>query len=308
MSGTTDADRLHRPIAAIFLRLAAVAALGVMFALVKLGSQRGVNLLESVFYRQLLSLPLILGWVALGPGFASLRTQRAGSHVIRMIMGLAAMSLNFLSMMMLPLAEATVIGFAVPLFATVLAAVLLKEPTGRYRWGAVVLGLVGVLVVLRPDTASLHSSGAIVAVVAALATASVTIFIRQLGATEKAATTVVWFTASSLVPLGIGMLWFGQMHDLLTWGILLAMGTAGGTAQLLLTASLRMAPVSVVLPMDYSGLIWATLWGWMMFNTLPLPATLIGAPIIIASGLIILWREHQLGKAQRLGVSEAEAV
>lgn len=308
MSGTTDADRLHQPIAAIFLRLAAVAALGVMFALVKLGSERGVNLLESVFYRQLLSLPLILSWVALGPGFASLRTQRAGSHVIRMIMGLTAMSLNFLSMMMLPLAEATVIGFAVPLFATVLAAVLLKEPTGRYRWGAVVLGLVGVLVVLRPDTASLHSTGAIVAVVAALATASVTIFIRQLGATEKAATTVVWFTASSLVPLGIGMLWFGQMHDLLTWGLLLAMGTAGGTAQLLLTASLRMAPVSVVLPMDYSGLIWATLWGWLLFNTLPLGATLVGAPIIIASGLIILWREHQLGKAQRLGVSEAEAV
>lgn len=308
MTPVTDSDRLHRPIAAIFIRLAAVAALGIMFALVKLGSERGVSLVESVFYRQLLSLPLILGWVALGPGFASLSTQRAGSHVIRMVMGLAAMSLNFLSMMLLPLAEATVIGFAVPLFATVLAALLLKEPTGRYRWGAVVLGLIGVILVVRPDGEALHSTGALVAVAAALATASVTIFIRQLGATEPAATTVVWFTASSLIPLGTAMLWFGQMHDPLTWALLLAMGTAGGTAQLLLTASLRMAPVSVVLPMDYTGLIWATLWGWLLFSTLPLPATWVGAPIIIASGLIILWREHQLGKAQRLGVSEAEAV
>ena len=290
------------------MRLAAVAALGIMFALVKLGSERGVTLVESVFYRQLLSLPLILGWVALGPGFASLKTQRVGSHVIRMVMGLVAMSLNFLSMMMLPLAEATVIGFAVPLFATVLAALLLKEPTGKYRWGAVVLGLIGVIFVVRPDGEALYSTGALVAVVAALATASVTIFIRQLGATEPAATTVVWFTASSLIPLGTAMLWFGQMHDPLTWVLLLAMGTAGGTAQLLLTASLRMAPVSVVLPMDYTGLIWATLWGWLLFSTLPLSATLLGAPILIASGLIILWREHQLGKAQRLGVSEAEAV
>ena len=290
------------------MRLAAVAALGIMFALVKLGSERGVTLVESVFYRQLLSLPLILGWVALGPGFASLKTQRVGSHVIRMVMGLVAMSLNFLSMMMLPLAEATVIGFAVPLFATVLAAFLLKEPTGKYRWGAVVLGLIGVIFVVRPDGEALYSTGALVAVVAALATASVTIFIRQLGATEPAATTVVWFTASSLIPLGTAMLWFGQMHDPLPWVLLLAMGTAGGTAQLLLTASLRMAPVSVVLPMDYTGLIWATLWGWLLFSTLPLSATLLGAPIIIASGLIILWREHQLGKAQRLGVSEAEAV
>lgn len=279
-----------------------------MFALVKLAAQRGVSIVETVFYRQLLSLPLILGWVALGPGFSSLGTQRPGSHVIRMMMGLTAMALNFLSMTMLPLAEATVIGFAVPLFATVLAAVVLKEPTGRYRWGAVVLGLIGVLLVLRPEGDAFHSAGAAVAVVAALATASVTIFIRQLGATEAAATTVVWFTVSSLVPLGLLMLWFGQMHDPLTWVILLAMGTFGGTAQLLLTASLRLAPVAVVLPMDYSGLLWASLWGWVLFAALPLPATLIGAPIIIASGLIILWREHQLGKAQRLAVSEAEAV
>jgi len=298
---------LHRPVAAILIRAAAVAALGVMFALVKLVATRGVNIVETLFYRQLLALPLILGWVAMGPGFASLRTRRVGAHLSRMVVGLSGMVLNFLGMTMLPLAEATVIGFAVPLFATILAAILLREPTGRYRWGAVILGFVGVLVVLRPDGAALHSIGALVALGGAVMTACVSILLRQLGQTEAAATTVTWFTVSSVVPLTVLMLWFGQAHDPLTWALLLAMGSFGGAGQLLLTSALRFAPVAVVLPVDYSGLIWATLLGWLLFGTLPLAATWIGAPIIIASGLIILWREHHLGKANRAAASETSA-
>lgn len=299
MSAQADSPTLHRPVAAILIRAAAVAALGVMFALVKLVGARGVNIVETVFYRQLLALPLILGWVAMGPGFASLRTNKVGAHLSRMVVGLTGMTLNFLGMMMLPLAEATVIGFAVPLFATILAAVWLREPTGRYRWGAVIIGFVGVLVVLRPDGAAFHSTGALVALGGAIMTACVSILLRQLGATEAAATTVTWFTVSSVIPLSVLMLWFGQAHDLTTWLLLIAMGSFGGAGQLLLTSALRFAPVAVVLPVDYSGLIWATLLGWLLFGTLPLAATWIGAPIIIASGLIILWREHHLGKASR---------
>jgi drug/metabolite transporter (DMT)-like permease len=164
-----------------------------------------------------------------------------------------------------------------------------------------------VLVVLRPDGAALHSIGALVALGGAVMTACVSILLRQLGQTEAAATTVTWFTVSSVVPLAVLMLWFGQAHDPLTWALLLALGSFGGAGQLLLTSALRFAPVAVVLPVDYSGLIWATLLGWLLFGTLPLAATWIGAPIIIASGLIILWREHHLGKANRAAASETSA-
>ena len=308
MPSAPPVTALHRPIAGIVMRLLAVAALGIMFALVKLTAARGVSIVESVFFRQLFALPLIVGWVMAGPGFSSVRTQRIGVHITRMMIGLTAMTFNFLGMEILPLAEATVIGFAVPLFATIFAALILKERTGPWRWGAVAVGFIGVLIVWRPDSAALHSSGAMVALAGAVATAAVTIFIRQLGATETATTTVFWFTCTSLVPLGFLMLFSARSHDGTTWALLLILGLSGGVAQLLLTAALRFAPVAVVLPMDYTGLIWASLFGWLLFDKLPVPATLVGAPIIIASGLVILWREHRAGAPIPPGLTDSAAV
>lgn len=304
---TAHSASLHRPVTGILLRLAAAAMLALMFALVKLTAERGVHIVESVFYRQAFALPFVLGWAALGPGLASLRTRRIGTHATRMVIGLGAMTLNFLGMTLLPLAEATVIGFAVPLFATIFAALFLGEKVGRYRVTAIVIGFVGVLVVMRPDSAAMHSSGALIALAGAVATASVTIFIRQLGTTEATTTTVFWFTASSLIPLSVLMLFFARVHDPLTWALLVGIGVTGGIAQLLLTGALRFAPVAVVLPMDYTGLIWASLMGWLLFAALPVPATLIGAPIIIASGLAILWREHRLGRAAQKAAEQPPA-
>lgn len=282
-----------RPILAIVMRLGAAAALSCMFTLVKLSAMRGVHAVEAVFYRQLLALPLILGWAAIGPGLSSLRTDRMRLHASRMVVGLIAMSLNFAGMALLPLAEATAIGFTVPLFATVAAALFLRERVGIWRWSAIALGLAGTLIVVDPSGAALsgHGAGVAVALAGAAMTAAVTILVRQLGATEPATRTVFWFTLLSLVPLAPLMLWFGRAHDPTTFGLLLAMGLAGGVAQILLTAALRLAPVGVVLPMDYSSLIWASLLGWLAFATLPATTTLIGAPIIVTSGLIILWRE-----------------
>ena len=302
---TDSSASLHRPVTGILLRLAAAAVLALMFALVKLTAARGVHIVESLFYRQAFALPLVTAWAMLGPGLPSLKTSRIGTHATRMVIGLGAMTLNFLGMTMLPLAEATVIGFAVPLFGTILAALFLGEKVGRYRISAVLIGFIGVLVVMRPDSAAMHSTGALIALAGAVATASVTIFIRQLGATEAATTTVFWFTASSMIPLSILMIFFARAHDPLTWALLVGIGVTGGIAQLLLTGALRFAPVAVVLPMDYTGLIWASLMGWLLFAALPVPATLIGAPIIIASGLAILWREHRLGKEARAAAVSA---
>ena len=299
----TDRPVEQHALAGIALRLVTAALLAVMFALVKLASTRGVHLVETLFYRQIGSAVCAVGLVAAGPGFASLRTRRVGAHVARMGLGMTAMALNFLAMILLPLAEATAIGFSVPIFSTVLAALLLAEPTGRWRWGAVAAGFLGVLIIVQPGSGEVPVTGAAVALIGALVTASVTIMIRRLGATERASTTVFWFAVSSLVPMGILMLWFAATHDFATWAILAGMALAGGLAQLTLTGALRLAPVSIVMPMDYTSLLWATLLGFWLFAELPTPWTWVGAPVIIASGLVIVWREHRL---RRVSVRAAE--
>jgi drug/metabolite transporter (DMT)-like permease len=290
----TDRPAEQRPLAGIALRLITALLLAVMFALVKLASTRGVHVVESLFYRQIGSAVCAVGLVAAGPGFASLRTRRIGAHVGRMGLGMTAMALNFVAMIMLPLAEATAIGFTVPIFSTVLAALLLGERTGSWRWGAVAAGFAGVLLIVRPGSGHVELAGAGVALVAALLTASVTVVIRRLGATERASTTVFWFAFSSLPPLGLLMLLFGRSHDPTTWAVLAGLAAAGGLAQLTLTQSLRLAPVALVMPMDYTSLLWATLLGSALFSQLPSPWTWVGAPVIIFSGLVIVWREHRL--------------
>lgn len=281
-----------RALAGIAARLVAAALLAIMFALAKAAQQRGVHVVESIFWRQLLSIPLMLLIVMQGPGLTALRTARPGAHALRMVLGLSGMTLNFLGMTMLPLAEATTIGFSVPLFATLFAALLLGEPTGRWRWSAILLGFVGVLVVVRPSEALLSSPGALVALSGALITALVSIQIRHLGRTEAATTIVFWFTLTSLLPLGAAMVWVAAPHDGTSWALIGGVALCGALAQWALTESLRLAPVSVVLPMDYSSLVWAALLGWLIFAEWPSPTILIGAPIIAASGLIIFWRER----------------
>jgi drug/metabolite transporter (DMT)-like permease len=290
----TDRPIAQRPLLGMGLRLVTALLLAIMFAGVKWAAERGVHVVESLFWRQLGSALCATLWVAAGPGFASLRTKRIGAHVTRMAIGLTAMFLNFLAMTLLPLAEATAIGFSVPIFSVILAALVLGEPTGKWRWGAVVVGFLGVLVVVQPGDGHLPLVGGAVAIVAALMTATVTIVIRRLGATEAAATTVFWFAVSSLVPLALLMPWFAQSHDATTWAIVAGLSLAGGLAQLTLTAALRLAPVALVMPMDYTSLVWATMFGILLFAQVPGPWTWVGAPVIIASGLVILWREHHL--------------
>jgi drug/metabolite transporter (DMT)-like permease len=305
--GARDTDRPaeQRPLLAIALRLLTALLLAAMFALVKLAATRGVNVVESLFYRQCGSALCATGFVAAGPGLGSLRTKRVWAHVGRMALGLSAMALNFVAFILLPLAEATTIGFSVPIFSVVLAALVLGEPTGKWRWGAVAAGFAGVLLIVHPGSGEVPLLGASVALVAALLTASVTIVIRRLGATERATTTVFWFAVSSLVPLGLLMIHFAGTHDHFTWVIVAGLALAGGLAQLTLTGALRLAPVALVMPMDYTSLLWAVLLGLWVFGELPTPWTWIGAPIIIASGLVIVWREHRLHRRAALSAEAA---
>ena len=299
----TAPARPHRPLFAIALRLTAVICLSVMFITVRLASERGVHVIESLFYRQALALPVVAVWLMSAGGLATVRTRRIGVHASRMAIGLTGMCLNFLSYILLPPAEAATIGFTMPIFGTILSALILREATGWHRWGAVLIGFVGVLVMIRPDAGHFPAQGVAVAIAAALVTASVSLVLRELGRTEPAGVIVFWFTALSMIPLGLAMPFVAQGHDLLTWAMLLMIGLFGGIAQLCLTAALRWGPGSVVLPMDYSAIIWTTLLGVAIGEDWPLATTWIGAMLIVGSGLYIAWREHV--RARRPMVSPA---
>lgn len=283
-------DRIFTGIA---LRLFAIFCLASMAALIKLAEARGAGLVEIIFYRQLAAVPVVVAYLALGPGLRTIRTQRFGAHVTRTLIGLTGMVFNFGAIVLLPLAEATTLQFTVPIFATILGAVVLREGVGRHRWAAVLAGFAGVLIVAQPGGGHFPLYGTLVGLVAAFMVALVAIQLRALGRTESAGTTVFWFSLLSVPLIGAAYLFDLRPHDATGWLLLCGIGAVGGVGQLALTASLRFAPVSSVVPMDYSSLVWATLYGWLLFAVLPVPATWIGAPIIIASGLYIVWREHR---------------
>lgn len=290
------------------LRLVSALSLALMFAGVKWVGARGANIPETLFYRQVGSVVCAAAWAGFGAGLASLRTKRFAAHAVRMAIGVVAMGLNFLVMTLLPLAEATAIGFSVPIFATVLAAMILREQVGRWRWTAVVAGFVGVLVIIQPGSGHVSAYGALAAIGAAVSTACATIAIRHLGATEAVATTVFWFGLTSLVPLGLLMPVAAHTHDAATFAAIAGLGLAGGIAQLALTGALRFAPVSLVMPMDYSSLLWASLLGWLIFGQLPTAWTLLGAPIVILAGLFIVHREQRLRRRANALAAVAEEV
>jgi drug/metabolite transporter (DMT)-like permease len=299
-SPTPSAAAPQNYLGGIALRLLAMASLSLMFVLVKLIAESGIHILESLFWRQALVIPLVFVWALSHGGARSLKTHRIGAHARRATMGLIGMACNFGGMIFLPMAEATTINLSVPIFAVIFAALLLREPTGWQRWGAVLVGFMGVLVVLNPAAnftggfSGDHGLGTLIALSGAIMTALITIAVRDLGRTENATTIVFWFSLLSMIPLGIALPFVVTPHDGYEWLLLLGLGFSGAVVQMSLTGALRLAPVAVVIPMDYSALLWSIACGWWFFGTLPADTTWIGAPLIVASGLFIAWREHRL--------------
>jgi drug/metabolite transporter (DMT)-like permease len=290
----------------IALRVGAATCFAFMAAMIKLGAEAKVSLPELAFYRFAFGLPPLLIWIALTGSFGAWRTRRPLAHLWRGTIGLTTMVTAFAALTFLPLAESATIGFVAPLFSVMLSALVLSEKVGRHRWTAVVMGLIGVLIVMRPGNGHVPALGLALALLAALGTAGVTITLRTIGKTERTPTIVLWFTFFAMAVTGLFLPFYGQAHDGSTWAILAALGLFGGLGQLFLTSSLRFAPVSVVVPFDYSQLLWAVLLGWVLWDTHPPASTWAGAAVIVASGLYTLYREHKLGKDEARAARAAE--
>lgn len=296
----------HRPLLALLIRLGAIGALGTMSALIKLASQHGIHLLEIMFWRQFLTIPIALAWVLATGGIGMLATRRPGTHFLRGLYGTIGMVLNFGAVILLPLAEATTINFTVPIWAVLLSIVLLKEHVGIWRWSAVALGFAGVLVITQPGSGHIPLFGAMVAMGGAFMIALISIQIADLNRTDMPLTIVFYFALFSAPMTALSLPFVATAHDRDGWLLLAGIGLSGALGQLLLTAALRFGKVASVIVMDYSGLFWATLYGWLLFGMLPPASTWLGAPLVVIAGLVIAWREHRLTRPNERDVARAE--
>jgi len=288
-----------RPFLALALRLVTAGTLATMAMLVKLAGERGANLAELVFWRQAITLICVTVLIAAMGKLATLRTQRFGAHARRALYGISGMFFVYGAVMLLPLAEATAISFTAPFFAVMLSVMLFGEKVGIYRWGAVVLGFAGVLVLTGPafgldDSSPINLFGAAVGLVAAFLVALISFQIQDLNKTEAPWSIVWWFVLLTTPVMALALPFVGQAHDGETWAVIIAMALCGAIAQILLTTSLRFGSAGVILLMDYTSLLWATWYGWSVFDRAPTAGLWIGAPLIILAGLLIAWRERQL--------------
>ncbi len=285
-------EPVQKPLYALGLRLLAAMVLTTLMMTVKFTAQSGVAFPEILFWRQVPSIILILSWLALRGQVSRLKTHRLRDHTRRAMLGMTGMFFTFGAPVLLPLAAATTLGFTTPVFAVILSALVLRETVGPVRWLAVALGFAGVVVIVQPWHFVLPPLGAAVGLGAGLMVALISIQVRDLGRTEEPLSVVFWFATISAPVLALGLPFYASWHSPWQWFLLLGGGVLGLIGQLLLTASLRYGQVASVIVMDYSSLIWATLFGWLIWDELPPESTWYGAPLVIAAGGVIAWREH----------------
>ncbi|NDW52025.1 DMT family transporter [Aliiroseovarius sp. PrR006] len=286
----------------ILLKLGSVAFFMSMQAMIKAASGH-LPPGEIVFFRSVFALPVIAAWLAYeGRLHSALRTQQLWGHVSRGTVGVMAMGLNFTAVAYLTLPDITAILYASPIITVILAAIFLGEQVRAVRIGAVLAGLLGVLIIMWPQLQGwgegddLRAFGAMLALSAACFIAVAKILVRKLVGVDPPSTVVIYasFTAIvlSLLTLPFGWVWPTGPE----FALLLAAGLAGGVGQLMLTTAYTHAEASTIAPFDYSSMIFALAFGYLIFGDLPTAQTLLGAGIVISAGLVIIWREAHLGK------------
>lgn len=293
----SEKPRADRPLLGLALRAGAMLLLSTMYLLVKLAGESGIRAPEVMFWRQAVAMPVVIAGLLLTGKLHLLRTRRIISHARRAVTGTFGLLCNVSAAMLLPLAAATTLSFTTPLFAVLITALVLRQHVGKWRWTSVALGFAGVLIVARPEHEGVSTLGVSAGLGAGLLVAVISFQIRDLSRTEAPVTCVFWFACFGAILTGLLMPFYASAHDPRQWLLLVLIGLTGTAAQMLLTLALRHAPVATVVVMDYTALVWSTLYGYVFWDHLLPPVAWLGAPLIIGAGLIITWREHRLARA-----------
>ncbi len=247
---------------------------------------------ELVFYRGVVALAILVPFMIATRPLSVFKTRRIRVHLWRAFLGNVGVGLIFWAYALLPMADATSLLFAAPLFVTALSPVFLGERIDRWRWVAVIIGFGGILMIARPSAGIFADPASLIAVGGAFFGAMVDITLRNLGRTDDPLTTVFYFILIGVAISGPYTLFFGAppTPDLLPW--IAGVGIFSAIQQVAKTTAFGLAEASVLAPCGYSAVIWATLTGWIFWQELPGASVAVGTVVVVASNLAIAWRER----------------
>ena len=251
------------------------------------------SIIEIVFYRNLIAcLPFLFMVFVLGKRDILVIRSQPAMVGVRAVIGTISLTSTFAAFSMMPMAETTVLLFTSSLFIPMLGVIFLHERVGPYRWAAVAIGFVGVVVMVHPE-GKVNVPGVSVALFAALMHATLQVILRYLGRFERPETVTFYFLVIGALITALPLPFVAVTPTMDELPLLLGVGLSGAAAQWLLSTAFRNAPAAIVTVFNYSSIVWATLFGWMIWNEWPLPAVLLGATIVIASNALVIWRESR---------------
>jgi len=251
------------------------------------------SVVEIAFYRNLIAcMPFLILVFGFGRRDILVINSKPKMVGIRAVIGSLSLMTTFTALSLMPLADTTALLFTSTLFVPILGVFFLKEKVGPYRWIAVFVGFTGVIIMVKP-TGDVYALGIAVALVAALMHAILQIILRYLGRYEKPETVAFYFVVIGALVTALPMPFVAVQPTLAEVPLLFGVGLSGAAAQWLLSVAFRNAPAATVTVFNYSGIVWATLFGWLIWNNWPLPAVFAGAAVVIASNSLIIWRESR---------------
>ena len=286
-------ERRDHPALGIATFIGNMAVMALLSAGVRELVNRQYPLAEVLLFRYLFASAVFWTILFAGVGLIALRTRRPLDHAIRSVSGVISLALLYYAITEIPIADATAIAYAAPIFITVLSIFLLGEVIGLRRWIAVVVGFFGVLLITQPQADNLNI-GALAALGSAIGGAMVAVWLRKLSKTEKSVAIGIYYNVlGTLVCLGWVLMtgWLTPRGADL-W-LFLGFGLGCGLQQWLLTVSFRYAEASLIAPFEYLAMVFAAVVGYVFWNEIPSLTTWIGGAIIAASGLFIFNRRQR---------------
>ena len=273
----------------IVLMCLSTIAFSIMHGLVRFVSEV-LPPFQIAFFRNIFGLAFLLP-LLMRSRFAILRTKQIGLHALRGVINMAAMLMFFTALAISPIAKVTALGFTAPIFMAILAVLVLGERFRIYRWSAIFLGFVGMLIILRPGLVAIDT-GALLVIGSAALWAVAMIIIKIQSRTESSLTIVaymgIFLGVFSIAPA----VWVWQPFGLQTLGFMVLIGLFGSIAQMAISESLKETDSTALMPFDFLKLIWTAMIGVWFFSEIPDIYTWIGATVIFLSGLFIAIRER----------------
>lgn len=283
----------EHPVRGMFFAIAAFFLFAVMNMFAKLLAPYH-SVFEIGFFRNIIALiPFVL--IAVWKGKESIHVKKPKTVAIRAIIGTISLLVTFAAFIAMPMADVTAFLFTTSLMVPVLSVIFLKEHVGIYRWSAIAIGFIGVIIMVQP-TGAVNTIGVTLALSAAFMHAFMGILLRYLGRTETPFAATFYFMLIGTLMTGLLMPFIGKVPAIEHWWMILGVGLSGAAAQFSLAAAFKNTQAAVVTIFNYSGIIWATAIGFLVWGDLPGLAIIIGGAIVVASNLFILWRERNLEK------------